>query len=297
MTLPKVRGIYKKNYNLAKLTWFKTGGNADIFFKPEDEEDLIDFLKQNKLNLPVNIIGAGSNIIIRDGGIEGVIIKLGRNFTEIKLLPNSTLLVGAGCLNFNLAKFAQNYLITGFEFLIGIPGTIGGGVAMNAGAYGHEFKDIIKAVHAVDGLGNRKIIKNEDMGFSYRKNSLPAGLIFTQVEFKTCMGNVEEITAKMQKISQNRSSTQPITEKTSGSTFANPEGAKAWELIDAAGMRGRQIGGALISEKHCNFMINAGGATSTDLEILGELVRSEVAKKFNIHLAWEIKRLGRNEQV
>ncbi|MDG1436407.1 MAG: UDP-N-acetylmuramate dehydrogenase [Rickettsiaceae bacterium] len=288
------KGICKPNYNLAHLLWLKVGGEADIFFKPHDVEDLSEFLKDNIKKLPVTVIGAGSNIIVRDQGIEGVVVKLGRNFTGIEILADGTLSVGAACLNFNLAKFAQANSFAGFEFLVGIPGTTGGGVAMNAGAYGNEFKDIVLSVEAVDQQGSVHNIPSKDIGFSYRHNALPEGLIFTKIIFKTRKGNASSIKEEMDKINQSRESTQPITEKTGGSTFANPPGHKAWELIDAAGLRGKQIGGASMSSKHCNFMINNGEATAQDMEDLGEFVRSSVKKHSGVELQWEIKRIGRN---
>ena len=297
MKLPIVRGKYKENYNLAHLTWFKVGGAADVLYKPLDEDDIADFLKQNNEKLPVTIIGAGSNIIIRERGVEGVVIKLGSGFTGIEILPQGGLLVGAACLNFNLAKFAQVNGIKGFEFLVGIPGTVGGGVAMNAGSYGSEFKDIVKSVYALDNLGVKIQIPLEDIGFGYRKNSLPTNLIYTKIVFRADVGDANEIKLKMQEINKKRSHTQPITEKTGGSTFANPEGKKAWELIDEAGLRGMQIGDAVMSEKHCNFMINQGNAKANDIEELGELVRRKVKEHSGIELKWEIKRIGRNEKI
>lgn len=297
MKLPTIRGKYKENYNLAHLTWFKVGGGADVLYKPADEDDIADFLKQNDGKLPVTVIGAGSNIIIRDLGIEGVVIKLGSGFTEIETMPQGDLLVGAGCLNFNLAKFAQVNSIKGFEFLIGIPGTVGGGVAMNAGSYGSEFKDIVKFVYAIDNLGDKIKIPVEDIGFGYRKNSLPTNLIYTKVVFRANGGDANEIKLKMLAINEKRAATQPITEKTGGSTFANPEGKKAWELIDAAGLRAMQIGDAVISEKHCNFMINRGNAKASEMEELGELVRSKVKDNSGIELKWEIKRIGRDGKI
>jgi UDP-N-acetylmuramate dehydrogenase len=297
MKLPKIRGKYKENYNLAHLTWFKVGGAADLLYKPADEDDLVDFLKENNGELPVTVIGAGSNIIIRDGGIEGVVVKLGSGFTEIEILPDGNFLVGAGCLNFNLAKFALANSIKGFEFLVGIPGTVGGGVAMNAGSYSSEFKDIVHSVYAIDRLGEKMQIPLKDIGFGYRKNSLPIDLIYTKVLFLAEKGDDDEISSKMQDISKKRAETQPITEKTGGSTFANPEGKKAWELIDAAGLRGARIGGAFMSEKHCNFMINQGDATANDMEKLGELVRQKVKEHSLVELKWEIKRIGRNEKI
>ncbi|MDP4709349.1 MAG: UDP-N-acetylmuramate dehydrogenase [Rickettsiaceae bacterium] len=292
-----VRGVCKLNYNLAHLTWFKVGGAADVLFKPEDTEDLSEFLKQNASILPVTVLGAGSNVIIRDKGIEGIVVKLGRGFTDIALLADGTLAVGAACLNFNLAKFVQSHSIKGFEFLVGIPGTIGGGVAMNAGAYGNEFKDIVISVQALDLKGNMHYISLENIGFSYRCNSLPKDLVITKVIFKVQTSDAASIKGRMDEINKNRSATQPITEKTGGSTFANPDGHKAWELIDAAGMRSKAVGGASMSSKHCNFMINNGNATASNMEQLGELVRAAVKAHSGIELQWEIKRIGRNGRI
>ncbi len=297
MKLPIVRGKYRENYNLAHLTWFKVGGAADVLYTPVDEDDIANFLKQNGGKLPVTVIGAGSNIIIRDRGVEGVVIKLGSGFTEIEILPEGDLLVGAACLNFNLAKFTQANGIKGFEFLVGIPGTVGGGVAMNAGSYGSEFKDIVKSVYALDKMGAQMQIPLKDIGFDYRKNSLPTNLIYTKVVFRADRGDPNEIKLKMQDINKKRAETQPITEKTSGSTFANPEGKRAWELIDQAGLRGMRIGDAVISEKHCNFMINQGNANASDMEQLGEFVKNKVKDHSGIELKWEIKRIGRNEKI
>jgi len=297
MKLPIVKGKYKENYKLAHLTWFKVGGAADVLYKPVDEDDIANFLKQNGGKLPVTVIGAGSNIIIRDRGVEGVVIKLGSGFTEIEILPEGDLIVGAACLNFNLAKFAQANGIKGFEFLVGIPGTVGGGVVMNAGSYGSEFKDIVKSVYAFDKIGAQMQIPLKDIGFDYRKNSLPTNLIYTKVIFRADRGDPNEIKLKMQDINKKRAETQPITERTSGSTFANPEGKRAWELIDQAGLRGMRIGDAVISEKHCNFMINQGDANASDMEQLGEFVKNKVKDHSGIELKWEIKRIGRNEKI
>jgi UDP-N-acetylmuramate dehydrogenase len=293
--LPQVRGQYKLNYNLAHLTWFKVGGRADVLFKPEDTEDLISFLSQNQNKIPVTVLGAGSNIIIRDKGIEGVVIKLGRSFTTIEVDTQGRLVVGAGCLNYNLAKFCRENSFRSFEFLVGIPGTVGGGIAMNAGSYGSEFRDIVLEVEAIDTDGKIKRFTNAEIGFGYRKNTLPNNLIFTKVIFKAESGNKEQIAGRMKEISEAREATQPVTEKTGGSTFANPEGKKSWQLIDQAGLRGKKIGGASMSDLHCNFMINHGSATAADLEELGEYVRSEVKKHSGVDLRWEIKRIGRND--
>ncbi|MDR0329481.1 MAG: UDP-N-acetylmuramate dehydrogenase [Rickettsia sp.] len=293
MKLPKTVGEYRNNYNLSHLTWFKVGGSAEIFFKPLDVQDLANFVSQNQQHRPITVLGAGSNIIIRDGGIDGVVVKLGQNFTNIELIYDNQISVGSGCLNYNLAKFCQMHAITGFEFLVGIPGTIGGGVVMNAGAYGSEFKDIIIAIEAIDSRGNFILIPNEEIGFKYRGNNLPKDLIITRAIFKATIGEREMILAKMDEINKNRLATQPIKERTSGSTFANPENHKAWQLIDKAGMRGYRIGGASMSQLHCNFMINHGNSSARDLEDLGDLVKKNVFEDSGISLEWEIKRIGK----
>ena len=291
--LPEIRGEYRIDYNLAHLTWFKAGGNAAVFFKPLDIEDLSHFLNEYPKENPVFVLGAGSNTIIRDGGIDGAVVKLGRNFINIEILENNRLRVGAGSLNYNLAQFCYNHAIAGFEFLIGVPGTIGGGIAMNAGSYGMEFKDIIDSVIYLDRSGKKHEIKCADIGFSYRCNNLDSDLIFVEAIFHFKHGDKRDIKDKMELITKQRQSSQPVTEKTGGSTFANPHGHKAWELIEKAGMRGAKIGGAELSPIHCNFMINTGNATATDLETLGELARSKVLSMFGIELKWEIKRQGR----
>jgi len=294
MNFQGIRGVFKQNYNLKHLTWLKVGGDADIFCKPEDIEDLKTFLKENNNRFPITVIGAGSNLIIRDKGVEGIVIKLGRNFTDIQFIDNNLIVAGAGCLNSNLAKFCLVNSITGFEFLIGIPGTVGGGVAMNAGSYGREFKDIVASVEVLDTEGNLIIIPVDRIGFSYRTNSLPKDLIFTRVFFQAKnKEDTNKIKQKMDEISAIRSSSQPVSEKTGGSTFANPKGFKAWELIDKAGLRSARVGGACMSEMHCNFMINDNNATATDMENLGELVKQKVKENSGIELQWEIKRIGK----
>ncbi len=294
MSITTTKGQLKKNYNLNHLTWFKVGGPAEILFKPFDTQDLASFLRQNELALPVTTIGAGSNLIIRDGGIDGIVVKLGQNFTEIQL-DGDKLLVGAGCLNFNLAKFCEINEISGFEFLVGIPGTIGGGVAMNAGAYGKEFKDIIIAAEAVDGRGNLHSLALDEIGFRYRGNLLPKDFIITKVIFRVSPGNRANIAALMNEISAKRALTQPIKEKTGGSTFANPPSSSAWKLIQISGLRGCRLGDASISTLHCNFMINHGNASAADLEELGEFVRQRVFADSGIMLEWEIKRIGKHK--
>jgi UDP-N-acetylmuramate dehydrogenase len=287
----KILGEIRYNYNLSHLTWLKVGGPADILFKPYNDQDLSNFLIDHP-NLPLTILGAGSNLIIRDGGIDGIVIKLGRNFTEIEI-KDDLLSVGAGCLNYNLAQFCKVNGIKGFEFLIGIPGTVGGGIAMNAGCYGSEFKDIVISIDAIDSLGNFCTITNKDIGFVYRGNSLNQNLIVTKVNFYINKSDPQEISKIMDHISALRKSSQPISESTGGSTFANPPGHKAWELIDQAGLRGYRIGNASMSDIHCNFMINNGNATAHDMEALGEFVIEKVLKETGIMLKWEIKIIGR----
>ncbi len=294
MNLDNIKGVIKYDYDLKQLTWFKVGGMADILFKPFDIQDLILLLKENNGNVPITILGAGSNIIIRDKGIEGLVIKLGKNFTNIELINHNLISVGAGCLNFNLAKFCLANSIPNFEFLVGIPGTVGGGVAMNAGAYNCDFKDIVNSVEALDYKGNLVKFTLAEIGFKYRANSLPQNLIFTKVFFNiTKIQCTDKIKQKMDEINAQRKLTQPTGEKTGGSTFANPKTNKAWELIDKAGMRGAKIGDACMSELHCNFMINKNQAKAADMEKLGELVIKKVKEKTGITLNWEIKRIGR----
>jgi len=292
--LPTVRGQYRENYPLAPLTWFKVGGMAEVLFKPLDAEDLSYFLANKPANLDITILGAGSNVIVRDGGVDGVVIRLGRSFTDITILSDNRLKIGAGALNYNVAQFCLQNGIKGFEFLIGIPGTVGGGVAMNAGAYGTEYKDIVAYIEAVDYSGNLRNISNFDAGFLYRANSLPKDLIFTGIACKYELGDSIAIKACMDEIITSREASQPVKEKTGGSTFANPPGHKAWELIDKVGMRGFKVGGAMFSEKHCNFMINCGNATAADLEALGEKAMVKVLQQCDVELKWEIKRMGKN---
>lgn len=290
--LPHVRGTYRENAELSKTNWFRVGGPAEVLYRPADLEDLVEFLKAKPFDIDVTILGVGSNVIIRDGGIKGVVLKFGREFAQIENLGGNEFKVGSAMLNFNFAQFCLENSLTGAEFLVGIPGSIGGGIAMNAGAYGSEFKDIVTSITALDHSGNLHIIKLEDIGFAYRSNSLPDDLIYVSANIKLSNGNYEAIKEKMDHITKTRAETQPIKERTSGSTFANPTGHKAWELIDKVGLRGYNIGGAQMSEKHCNFMINTGEATAEDLENLGNFVIDKVYKETGVKLHWEIKRIG-----
>ena len=289
--LPQVRGAYRFDAPLAKTNWFGVGGPADVLFKPEDTADLAHFLQHKPADLPVTIIGVGSNLIVRDGGIRGVVIRLGRFFNEAAL-EGRVMVAGAAMMDVNLARVAASHGCAGLEFMSGIPGTVGGALAMNAGAYGREVKDVLIKAEAVTREGEVVELNTTDMHYSYRHYGGPEGLIFTRAWFATTADEPRAIEARIAEIQAKREATQPIRERTGGSTFANPEGHKAWELIDAAGCRGLTIGGAQMSELHCNFMINTGNATAKDLETLGDEVRARVLAHSGIELHWEIKRIG-----
>lgn len=289
--LPVTRGRLRPDADLGKATWFQTGGQAEVLFRPDDVEDLSDFLRQMPADIPVTILGVGSNLLVRDGGVEGVVIRLGRGFATC-YSQGDTLVVGAGCLNANATVMAQQYGIGGLEFLSGIPGTIGGALAMNAGAYGSETSDILISAEVLDKKGNRHKLTPKELGYSYRQSSLPEGWVFTHAILQGKAEKPEKIAARMDAIARERNLTQPVRSRTGGSTFKNPPGQKAWKLIDEAGCRGLRVGGAQISELHCNFMINTGDATSDDLETLGERVRERVYTATGIRLEWEIKRIG-----
>lgn len=293
--LPQVRGKLTPNEPLADQTWFRVGGPAEVLYKPADADDLTHFLQNCPADIPVTVMGVASNLLIRDGGIPGVVIRLGPNFSQIKV-EGSMMTVGAGTIDLNVARTAQSSGIAGLEFLCGIPGTIGGGLRMNAGAYGREFKDIVKEAHMVDRSGKRSTLYHDQIGFSYRHTTVPDDIIFISAVVQGEEGNPAAIHEKMQDIQRKRSSTQPIREKTGGSTFANPENdpdkRHSWQLIEAAGCRGLKIGCAKVSDKHCNFLINTGHGTAAEIEFLGEEVRKRVKTKFGIELRWEIKRIG-----
>jgi UDP-N-acetylmuramate dehydrogenase len=291
--LPDLQGPVAYDKELASITWFRVGGPADILFMPRDQEDLRRFLGAVPANVPITVIGVGSNLLVRDGGIDGAVIRLGRDFNAIKA-EGTRVTAGAGALDVMVAREAQRAGIAGLEFLRGIPGTIGGGLRMNAGAYGREFKDVLKSVRAVDRAGNVHELGLEDMKFVYRSSGTPKDLIFTAATFEGVAGDPAEIQKRMDEITAARESTQPVKSRTGGSTFKNPPGgAKAWQLIDAAGCRGLKIGAAQVSERHCNFLINTGAATAADIEALGEEVRRRVREASGVELEWEIKRLGR----
>ena len=290
--LPAVRGRLSENAPLDKITWFRVGGPAEVLFKPADKQDLIDFLNAKPADVPVTVIGVGSNLLVRDGGLPGVVLRLGRDFAQA-VAEGDQLLCGCSCLDVNAAKSAQMAGIAGLEFLVGVPGTIGGAVRMNAGAYGKETKDVLVEAEAVDMTGELHTLSNADLGFSYRHSELPEDWIALTARLQGDKGDPAEIAKRMQEIQSSREESQPIRSQTGGSTFKNPQGHKAWRLIDEAGCRGLTIGGAQVSEKHCNFLINTGGATAADLEALGEEVRRRVKDASGIELEWEIKRIGR----
>ncbi len=290
--LPRTRGKMRAQADLSKGNWFQVGGTAEVLFRPEDEEDLAHFLKHKPADVPYLVLGVGSNLIIRDGGIDGVVIRLGRGFTECQA-DGATIRVGAACLSFNAAMVAQQHGIAGLEFLTGIPGSMGGVLRMNGGAYGSEVKDVLVEAYAIDPQGNRHTLTPQDLHYTYRHSELPEGWIFTGARLKGVEGDPAVIARRIESISAQREATQPIRAKTGGSTFKNPEGHKAWQLIDQAGCRGLTIGGAQMSEKHCNFMINTDSATAADLEALGEEVMRRVRENTGVTLEWEIKRVGK----
>ena len=290
--LPPVRGKMMYRADLAPFTWFRVGGPADVVFLPEDAADLSEFLKNLDPGIPVLTIGVGSNLLVRDGGIDGVVIRLGRNFADVTPRGEGRIEAGAAALDANVAKVAAQNGIAGLEFYRGVPGTIGGALTMNAGCYGSETKDILIEAYAITRSGERITISNVDMGFRYR-HSEPEGVIYTGALFQGTPDEPAAVTERMEAITARREQTQPIREKTGGSTFKNPEGKSAWQCVDEAGWRGKLFGAAKFSELHSNFMINTGDATAAELEGLGEAVRADVMTKLGIDLHWEIKRLGK----
>lgn len=290
--LPPVRGRYREHVCLAETTWFRVGGVADVVFKPADPEDLAFFLREKAPDIPVTILGAASNVVVRDGGLRGVVIRLGRGFNQLAMEEEGVLLAGAANLDVNVAQFALKQSVKGLEFLSGIPGTIGGALRMNAGAYGREVKDCLIKAEVIFPDGSLQIIETSALGLSYRTCSLPEGSLFTRAWFFAVAGNPAMIAAEMQRIQASRQDSQPIRARTGGSTFKNPPGQKAWELIDAAGGRGMMRGGAQVSEKHCNFLINTGTATAADLERLTQDLIRQVYEHSGITLTPEIRFIG-----
>ncbi len=292
--LEGVRGRLTSDALMSKLTWFQVGGPADILFQPADEEDLALFLNRLPQEVPVMVVGVGSNLLVRDGGLDGVVIRLSaKGFGQAEEVGNNRLMAGAAIPDKRLAAKALEVGLGGFEFYHGIPGGIGGALRMNAGANGTETTNRVVEVHAIDRKGEKHILSHEDMGYTYRHSDAANDLIFTKAIFEGFPDERDVIQARMDEVQHHRETVQPVKEKTGGSTLKNPEGHSSWKLVDEAGLRGFQIGGAQMSEMHCNFMINTGDATASDLEDLGEHVRAQVLEKTGITLEWEIKRIGR----
>ena len=289
--MPALRGRLLPNQSLAELTWFRVGGPAQVLFMPEDDDDLGYMLANLPAEIPVTVIGLGSNLIVRDGGVPGVAIRLGRGFGDT-VIDGVDVRAGAAVPDVKVARAAQEAGIAGLSFLRGIPGSIGGALRMNGGAYGREVKDALIEARAVDRAGRVHVLGNADMRFAYRRCGAPDDYIFTRATFRGERGDPAVIAAEMDKITEAREATQPVKSRTGGSTFKNPPGQKAWQLIDAAGCRGLRIGDAQVSAMHCNFLINLGNATAADIETLGETVRQRVKEHSGVDLEWEIKRIG-----
>jgi UDP-N-acetylmuramate dehydrogenase len=290
--VPTLRGRLLANEPLAPLTWFRVGGPAQVLFMPEDETDLAYFLAHLPAEIPVTVVGLGSNLNVRDGGVPGVVIRLGRGFGDVKVEPGERVRAGTAVPDVKVSRTAQEASIAGLAFFRGIPGAIGGALRMNGGAYGRETKDALIEARGVDRQGNVQVFGNAELHYTYRHCGAPDDVIFTQALFQGAPGDPKAIAAEMDKITESREATQPIKSRTGGSTFKNPPGHKAWQLIDAAGCRGLKVGDAQVSEMHCNFLINLGNATATDIETLGETVRRRVKENSGVELEWEIKRIG-----
>ena len=289
--LPPVRGEFIPNAPLSRETWFRVGGPAEVMFRPADREDLCQFMAEKPEDVPVMVVGTGSNMLVRDGGIAGVVVKMGKAMGEIEV-DGDLVSAGAGASDPAVAAVARDASLAGLEFLSGIPGAIGGALRMNAGAYEDEVKDILVECKAVDQAGTVHKLMAEDMGFTYRHSEIPEDWIFTGAVFRGRPDDRAEIALRMARIREMREESQPLRTRTGGSTFKNPEGLKAWKLVDQAGCRGLRIGGAMVSPKHTNFLINTGEATAGQLEALGEEVRRRVREKFDVELQWEIRRIG-----
>jgi UDP-N-acetylmuramate dehydrogenase len=291
-SLPKLRGKLKADAPLRDFTWFRAGGPAEVLYSPADEADLAYFMKGTPTDIPVTIIGLGSNLLVRDGGIEGVVIRLGRGFGEIAVEEGSRLRVGAAVPDVKVARAAADAGIAGLSFYRGIPGCVGGALRMNGGAHGRETREVVVEARAVDREGKVHVFPVAELHYEYRHCGVPDDLIFTEALFQGEPGEPAKILAEMDGIAAYREQAQPIKSRTGGSTFKNPPGKKAWQLIDAAGCRGLAVGDANVSEMHCNFLINEGNATGADIEKLGETVRARVKETSGVELEWEIKRLG-----
>jgi UDP-N-acetylmuramate dehydrogenase len=291
-TMPNVRGKLTPNAPLAPLVWFKSGGTAEWLFEPKDEEDLVAFLRELDPAVAVMALGLGSNLIVRDGGVPGAVIRLGKSFSKIDRVDQTTLRCGGGASGILVSSTARDAGIAGLEFLRGIPGTVGGFVRMNGGAYGREVKDVLVSARLVLRSGEVVEWPLEKLGYTYRHSEVPMGAVVIEAVFRGTQGDPQAIGAEMDAIARAREESQPLRSRTGGSTFKNPPGHKAWALIDAAGCRGFRIGDAQVSEKHCNFLLNLGSATSAEIESLGEEVRRRVEAKTHISLEWEIQRVG-----
>ncbi|HUO98903.1 MAG TPA: UDP-N-acetylmuramate dehydrogenase [Rhizomicrobium sp.] len=289
--LPPVRGTYTFGAALRDLVWFRAGGAAEVLYRPADADDLATFLASRPADVQVSVIGVGSNLLVREGGIPGVVIRLPAAFGLVST-DGVRLKAGAAALDAAVARKAADAGIAGLEFLRGVPGTVGGALKMNAGCYGSEIKDIFVEATAIDGKGGKHLLKPDDMRFEYRKSNLPEDFIFVEALFEGVHDDPETVRHRMEDLLARREASQPIKSRTGGSTFKNPPGHKAWQLIDEAGCRGLKLGGAQVSELHANFLINTGNATAADIEALGEEVRARVKDKFGIELEWEIKRVG-----
>jgi UDP-N-acetylmuramate dehydrogenase len=288
-----IRGRLTPDAPMDRVTWFRAGGLAELMFQPHDTDDLALFLQMLPEEVPLTVVGVGSNLLVRDGGIPGVVLRLSaKGFGDVELVGENRIKAGAICPDKNLAAMALDHTIGGLHFYYGIPGSVGGAIVMNAGANGVETRERLVEAHAVDRKGNRHVLSNAQMGYTYRHSSAPQDLIFTHAIFEGYAEDKAKIRAEMDAVRLHRETVQPVKEKTGGSTFKNPEGHSAWKLIDEAGCRGMMIGGAQMSSLHCNFMINAGHATGYDLEYLGENVRAEVKAHSGVTLEWEIRRLG-----
>ena len=290
--MPGLRGRLLANQSLAELTWFRVGGPAQLLFAPADEDDLAYFLTHLPREIAVMVVGVGSNLIVRDGGILGAVIRLGPRAFGATAAEGDIVSAGAAALDKRVAEAAAAASIGGLEFFFGIPGTVGGALRMNAGANGSETRDVLIEAVGIGRDGSRHNFSNAEMKFVYRNSGVDSSIIFTSARFRGRIAAAEEIRARMNEVQNHREAAQPIREKTGGSTFQNPPGHSAWKLIDAAGCRGLRVGGAQVSEMHCNFLINTGNATGHDIETLGETVRARVKENCGIELHWEIKRIG-----
>jgi UDP-N-acetylmuramate dehydrogenase len=291
--LPAVRGHYAEQVPLAPVTWFRAGGGAEVTFQPADRDDLMAFLAGRPADVPVTVLGAGSNVLVRDGGIAGVVIRLGRAFVGIRVVAE-VVEAGGAAMDVSIALAARDAGLAGLEFLRGIPGTIGGGLPVNAGAFGSELKDVLIEAEAVDAAGRLHRVDAGTLALGYRHSRAPEDWIFTAARLQGRIGDPAAIARRMAEIKDARETSQPVKLRTGGSTFKNPPGARAWELIERAGCRGLRRGAAMVSAQHCNFLINTGGATAADLEGLGEEVRRRVDETTGVVLEWEIRRLGRH---